>query len=265
MGSLESHEAGFPPFPHSLESLRDSHIHGLDDWMYVFSCPSTRTIRHRKGLVTDISGPQRNVCPGTLTIQLDYILTAAADVEDIGELSILLLERDDLVPMNRFPGAFGSSQIDSEIFRRKYRLDSVTLPYPKTCLRLKVIAATKRRVAMKALIDSGNQPALALKAGLRRDVAADLKQVALQYLTLITPSQVAEVKLPPSVAQSLPSSTHDLWKPFLRSKRCFSACWRDWAAEARSEASGWPRLAEVSRKPIRFVCSCSEMRSTCNR
>ena len=28
---------------------------------------STRTISHRKGLVTDVSGPQRNACPGTLT------------------------------------------------------------------------------------------------------------------------------------------------------------------------------------------------------
>jgi hypothetical protein len=34
------------------------HSHGLRDWTYVFS--------HRKGLVTDVSGPQRNACPGTL-------------------------------------------------------------------------------------------------------------------------------------------------------------------------------------------------------
>jgi hypothetical protein len=34
MESLESHEAGFPLFPHSLEILRDSH--GLDDWILVF-------------------------------------------------------------------------------------------------------------------------------------------------------------------------------------------------------------------------------------
>ncbi len=55
---MESHEAGFPPFPHS---------HGLDDWIYVFSCPLHSNRRHRKGLVTDVSGPQRNACPGTLT------------------------------------------------------------------------------------------------------------------------------------------------------------------------------------------------------
>jgi hypothetical protein len=57
---MESHEAGFPPFPHSLEIPSGfPHSHGLCDWTYVFS--------HRKGLVTDVSGPQRNACPGTLT------------------------------------------------------------------------------------------------------------------------------------------------------------------------------------------------------
>jgi hypothetical protein len=57
---MESHEAGFPPFPHSLEIPSGfPHSHGLCDWTYVFS--------HRKGLVTDVSGPHRNACPGTLT------------------------------------------------------------------------------------------------------------------------------------------------------------------------------------------------------
>src|SRR5437879_1806452 len=68
MESVESHEAGFPPFPHSLKIPSGfPHYHGLDDWIYVFSCPLNSNHRHRKGLVTDVSGPQRNACPGTLT------------------------------------------------------------------------------------------------------------------------------------------------------------------------------------------------------
>jgi hypothetical protein len=44
-GRVESHEAGFPPFPHSLEIPSGfAHSHGLDDWICVFSFPSTRTI-----------------------------------------------------------------------------------------------------------------------------------------------------------------------------------------------------------------------------
>src|ERR1035438_6436430 len=67
MESMESHEAGFPPFPHSLEIPSGfPHSHGLDDWIYVFYNPLNSNHRHRKGLVTDVSGPQRNACPGTL-------------------------------------------------------------------------------------------------------------------------------------------------------------------------------------------------------
>jgi hypothetical protein len=65
---MESHEAGFPPFPHALEIPSGfPHSHGLDDWIDVFSCPLNSTRRHRKGLVTGVSGPQRNACPGTLS------------------------------------------------------------------------------------------------------------------------------------------------------------------------------------------------------
>jgi hypothetical protein len=64
---MESHEAGFPPFPPSVEIPSGlPHFHGLDDWVYVFSCPLYSNHRYRKGLVTDVSGPQRNACPGTL-------------------------------------------------------------------------------------------------------------------------------------------------------------------------------------------------------
>jgi hypothetical protein len=53
---MESHDAGFPPFPHSLEiPWVFPHSHGLDDWIYVFSGPLNWNHRHRKGLVTDVS------------------------------------------------------------------------------------------------------------------------------------------------------------------------------------------------------------------
>jgi hypothetical protein len=55
---MESHNAGFPPFPHSLDIPSGfPHSHCLDDWVYVFSCPLYSKHRRRKGLVTDVSGP----------------------------------------------------------------------------------------------------------------------------------------------------------------------------------------------------------------
>ena len=65
---MESHEAGFPPLPLSLEIPSGfPHSHGLDDEILCFVLPLNPNPRHRKGLVTDVSGPQRNACPGTLT------------------------------------------------------------------------------------------------------------------------------------------------------------------------------------------------------
>jgi hypothetical protein len=53
---------------HTLwKSLRDSHIPTASTTGYMFPMPVNSTHRHRKGLVTDVSGPQRNACPGTLT------------------------------------------------------------------------------------------------------------------------------------------------------------------------------------------------------
>jgi hypothetical protein len=50
-GSMESHEAGFPPFPYSLEiPLGLPHSHGLDDWIYIFSYLSSRTNASTRGL-----------------------------------------------------------------------------------------------------------------------------------------------------------------------------------------------------------------------
>jgi hypothetical protein len=70
---MESQEAGLPCFPHSLEIPSGfPHSHGLGCW-HISRCKSMRDrsqgLLDLKGLVTDVSGPQRNACPGTLTPQ----------------------------------------------------------------------------------------------------------------------------------------------------------------------------------------------------
>jgi hypothetical protein len=58
------------PASHPLwKSLRDSHIPTASTGIDVFWCPRNSNHRHRKGLVTDVSGPQRNACHGTLRSQ----------------------------------------------------------------------------------------------------------------------------------------------------------------------------------------------------
>jgi hypothetical protein len=49
------------------KSLRDSHIPTASTTGYMSSRALNSKHRRRKGLVTDVSGPQRNACPGTLT------------------------------------------------------------------------------------------------------------------------------------------------------------------------------------------------------
>jgi hypothetical protein len=65
MESMESHKAGFPPFPHSLEIPSGlPHFRGLDDEKrYSEARAKTNPIPksspyHRKGLVTDVPGPK---------------------------------------------------------------------------------------------------------------------------------------------------------------------------------------------------------------
>jgi hypothetical protein len=60
---MESHKAGFPPFPHSLEIPSGfPHSHGLDDEIrYLETTAKTSPGRQlqplcRKGLVTDVPG-----------------------------------------------------------------------------------------------------------------------------------------------------------------------------------------------------------------
>src|ERR1700728_4194828 len=75
MESTESHSAGFPSFPHSLEIPSGlPHFHGLDDeYRYTRTTPETSAKAsnqdpwHREGVVTDVPGPKCNGCSGTLT------------------------------------------------------------------------------------------------------------------------------------------------------------------------------------------------------
>lgn len=70
---MESHKAGFPPFPHPLEipaGFPHYHgygydYHGSEDRQ---SPPETRnqSHSHRKGLVNHVPGLKRKGCPGTL-------------------------------------------------------------------------------------------------------------------------------------------------------------------------------------------------------
>jgi hypothetical protein len=69
---MESHETGFPPFPHSLEIPSGfPQSHRFDDGIDISQQLQKQQIALRsqncKGLVMDVSGPQRNACPGTLT------------------------------------------------------------------------------------------------------------------------------------------------------------------------------------------------------
>ncbi len=77
---MESHKAGFPPFPHSLEIPSGfPHSHGLDDdgsLSFKATAETKNPSRQpqfepstRKGLVTHVLGPKRNACPGTLIHQ----------------------------------------------------------------------------------------------------------------------------------------------------------------------------------------------------
>jgi hypothetical protein len=56
------------PFHTFWKSLRDSHIPMASTTGYIcLFVPTQLDHSGRKGFVTDVSGPQRNACPGTLT------------------------------------------------------------------------------------------------------------------------------------------------------------------------------------------------------
>jgi len=76
---MESHEAGFPPFPHPLEIPAGvPTLPGYGDDYHVFedrqSPPKTRnqSHSHRKGLVNHVPGLKRNACPGTLSYSAHF-------------------------------------------------------------------------------------------------------------------------------------------------------------------------------------------------
>ncbi len=60
-----------------VKSLRDSHIHCFDCGIHIQNNRKKhriyRSTASRKGLVTDVSGPQGNACPGTLTPRLERL------------------------------------------------------------------------------------------------------------------------------------------------------------------------------------------------
>ena len=69
---MEGHSAGLPLFPLLLEIPSGfPHSHRFDDGINIPKQLQRQQIgwssHHRKGLVTNVSGPQRNACPGTLT------------------------------------------------------------------------------------------------------------------------------------------------------------------------------------------------------
>jgi hypothetical protein len=98
---MEGNDAGFPP---SLEIPSGfPHSRGPGDWIYVFSCPLNSNHRHRKGLVTDVSGPQRNACPGTL--------------RSLSVIAVLELETDCLLLE---PGDPAQRQVFCSSIQRKF-------------------------------------------------------------------------------------------------------------------------------------------------
>jgi hypothetical protein len=69
---MESHRTGFPPFPPLLEIPSGfPHSHRFDWGIHIQNYRKRQRIYRsnppRKGLVTDVSGPQGNACPGTLS------------------------------------------------------------------------------------------------------------------------------------------------------------------------------------------------------
>lgn len=78
---------------HTLwKSLRDSHIPTASRLIYVFSGRLNSNHRHRKGLVTDVSGSERNACAGTLSPTRRWIMEAA--LQGRVHFAVPLLRRD---------------------------------------------------------------------------------------------------------------------------------------------------------------------------
>jgi hypothetical protein len=79
---MESHEAGFPPFPHSLEIPSGfPHYHGLDDESGSLKQGQNSKMKPKplRGAVTHVFGLFCNACPGTLTYEEGLVSLLGAE------------------------------------------------------------------------------------------------------------------------------------------------------------------------------------------
>jgi hypothetical protein len=100
MESMESQEAGFPPFPHSLEIPSGlPHSHGPDCW----HVSRSKSMRNRiqdllvlKGVVMEVLGPKCNGCSGTLTYERPHEGISNATPGSLYQPSSVLLPRNPI-------------------------------------------------------------------------------------------------------------------------------------------------------------------------
>jgi hypothetical protein len=98
---MESHEAGFPPFPHSLEIPSGfPHYHGLDDESGSLKQGQNSKMKPKplRGAVTHVFGLFCNACPGTLTYEE-------------GLVSLLGAERRESVAFGELRGGAGMGRL----------------------------------------------------------------------------------------------------------------------------------------------------------
>jgi hypothetical protein len=110
---MESHKAGFPPVPHSMEILSGlPHSHGLDNEIRFLNANGevpalnrSLNLHRREGLVTKAPGPKCNGCSGTLTLRKACIPYACAIAHRTFETSFGSLEAIALKPSHKAPPA----------------------------------------------------------------------------------------------------------------------------------------------------------------
>jgi hypothetical protein len=86
MESMESQEAGFPPFPHSLEIPSGlPHSHGLGCWhisKYKSMRDRSQGLLDLKGVVTEVLGPKCNERSSTLMGKLGKFERKSEGIND---------------------------------------------------------------------------------------------------------------------------------------------------------------------------------------
>jgi integrase len=85
--------------PHSTRITVSSRLR------YVFSYFLNSNHRHRKGLVTDVSGPQRNARPGTLTFRHSFGTILKANGEDVKTVQELLRHANSRITLDVYTQA----------------------------------------------------------------------------------------------------------------------------------------------------------------